>query len=63
MSSSVANIIIKALLSFIASTTGGSSVDITYMKLIALILPSSTYTEFTLIGEDCVEAPTSDVEI
>ena len=48
---------------FVFSTTGGSSVDITYMKLIALIFPASSSSDFSLIGEDCVEAPTSDVEI
>lgn len=48
---------------FVFSSSGSSSVDITYMKLIALIFPVSGNSDFTLLGEDCVEAPTSDVEI
>ncbi len=36
------------------STSGGSSIDITYMKLIALIFPTTSQSDFSLIGEDCV---------
>ena len=43
-----------------------SSVDISYMKLIAIIFPDPSYVEgnnFDLIGQDCVEAVGSEVEI
>lgn len=33
------------------------------MKLIALIFPQSTESDFSILGEDCVEASTSQVEI
>lgn len=46
---------------FTYSTT--ASVDISYMKLIAIVFPSSGTADFVLLGKDCVEAPSSTIEI
>lgn len=45
------------------SYSSTASVDISYMKLIAIIFPASSTANFVLMGQDCVEAPTSSVEI
>jgi hypothetical protein len=41
--------------------SSSSNVDISYMKLIAIIFPSSGTANFVLLGRDCVESPGSEV--
>lgn len=43
--------------------SSSASVDISYMKLIAVIFPVSSNADYVLLGQDCVEAPSSQVEI
>jgi hypothetical protein len=40
-----------------------ASVDISYMKLIAIIFPDPSTADFVLLGQDCVEGITSSIEI
>ena len=48
-------------ISFAFSTS--STVDISYMKLIAFIFPTSSNADYQILGKDCVEDPTSQIEI
>ena len=48
-------------ISFTFSTS--ASDDITYMKLIAVVFPTSGQADYLLLGQDCVEDPSSEVEI
>jgi hypothetical protein len=41
--------------------SSSSNVDISYMKLIAIIFPHSSNANFVLLGRDCVEGPGSEV--
>lgn len=48
---------------FTFSFANTATVDISYTKLIALIMPHSSNANYQLLGEDCYEAPSSNVEI
>ena len=48
-------------ISFKFSTS--ATIDISYMKLIAVIFPTSGNADYSILGEDCVEDPSSEVEI
>lgn len=41
--------------------SSSASVDISYMKLIAIIFPHPSTADFVLLGQDCVEGITSSI--
>lgn len=48
---------------FVYSTTVPAADDITNVKIIALILPSAPVADYVILGSDCQEAPSSEIQI
>lgn len=38
-------------------------VDLSYTQLIAIIIPNSYSIDYSLVGQDCVEAPNSQIQV